>query len=113
MNIKDLLSGEINQDDLLRYYNATIIYDNQLPKSVRGLVFDYDNINFIVINKNLSYYKKRKTIIHELAHVELNQIGKELFEFQVDKIEDEADRYIKFIENSIKLENEKFKEMSY
>ena len=59
-----------------------------------------DNINFIIINNNMSYYKRKKTILHELAHIELNQlnqIDRDLFEFKINKYEDEADRYIKFI----------------
>lgn len=109
MNIKNLLEGEISQDDLLSYYNATIIY-NDLPKSIRGFVFFYDNVNFIIIRKSLSYYLRKKTILHEIAHIELNQIGqydKDLFEFHVNKYEDEADKYIKFILDGIKEEREK------
>ena len=43
-------------------------------------------------------------IIHELAHIELsqlNQIDKDLFKFKINKYEDEADRYIKYILESI------------
>ena len=99
MNIYNLLKREITQQELLNYYNATIVYDI-LPDSVNGLVFNYENINTIIINQNLSYYMKRKTILHELAHIELsqlNQIDKDLFALKVDKYEDEADKYIKFI----------------
>ena len=45
------------------------------------------------------YYKKKKTILHELAHIELNQLSQsnsDLFAFQIDKFEDDADNYIKF-----------------
>jgi len=103
MNLYNLLSGEITQKELLNYYNVTIIYED-LPKQINGYVFDYDNINFIIINKYLSYYKRKKTILHELAHIELNQlnqIDKELFSFKVNKYEDEADRYVKFLLDSI------------
>ena len=99
MNIKNLLKGNISQKELLNWYNASIIYEN-IPKGINGLVFNYDNIYFIIINKNLSYYKKRKTILHELAHIELNQLcqyNKDLFAFYIDKYEDEADKYIKFL----------------
>lgn len=94
-----LLKGEISQTDLLNYYNASIIYD-KIPKSVRGFVFEYDNVNFIIINKNLSNYLKKKTIIHELAHIELNQLNQrktELFEFYINEYEDEAEMYVKNI----------------
>lgn len=104
MNIKELLEGVITQQDLLNYYNATIIYE-ETPKGVNGFIFNYDGIFFIIINKLLSNYKKKKTILHELAHLELSQLeqyNNDLFEFKIDKYEDEADRYIKFILESIK-----------
>lgn len=104
MNIKELLEGEISQKELLDYYNATIIYE-KLPKNINGFVFNYDNINFITININLSQYKKKKTILHELAHIELNQlnqIDKDIAYLKVDRYEDEADRYIKFLLDTIK-----------
>lgn len=99
MNILDLLNGYVTQKDLLNYYNASIIYE-ELPNKINGYVFSYDNVNFIIINKYLSYYKRRKTILHELAHIELNQlsqIDKELFSLKIDKYEDAADNYIKFL----------------
>ena len=103
MNIYNLLKKEITQQDLLNYYNATIVYD-KLPDSINGLVFSYENIKTIIVNNDLSYYMKKKTILHELAHIELsqlNQIDKDLFEFKVNKYEDEADKYIKFILENI------------
>ena len=103
MNLFNLLKKEINQQELLNYYNTTVVYD-KLPKGINGLVFSYENIYIIIINKILSYYKKRKTVIHELAHIELNQlnqINKELFAFNIDKYEDEADKYIKFLQETI------------
>ena len=99
MNIYNLLKGEITQKDLLNHYNATITYE-ELPKRINGYVFNYKSINNIMINKNLSYYKKKKTILHELAHIELNhlcQYDKDLFALNIEKYEDEADRYIKFL----------------
>ncbi len=104
MNLYNLLSKEITQQELLNYYNSTIIYE-EVPKSINGLVFNYKGINLIIINKYISYYKKKKTILHELAHIELNQlnqIDKELFAFKVDKYEDEADLYIKMLLKRIK-----------
>lgn len=99
MNIYNLLSGNISQEELLNYYNATITYE-ELPYGINGFIFGYRNIYNIFINKDLSYYMKKKTILHELAHIELNQLNqydKDLFEFKIDKYEDEADEYIKFI----------------
>lgn len=104
MNIYELLNGTITQNELLNYYNASIIYEI-LPNKINGYVFNYDNINFIIINKKLSYYKKKKTILHELAHIELNQlnqIDKDMTYLKIDKYEDDADRYLKFILENIK-----------
>lgn len=99
MNIKNLLLGEITQWDLLNYYNVTLFYED-LPSTINGFVFNYDGLNFIIINKNLSYYKRKKTLLHELAHIELNQlcqVDKDLFAFHINKYEDDADEYIKFL----------------
>lgn len=104
MNIYNLLRDEISQQELLTCYNATILYKN-LPKEVNGYVFNYRGINCIVINSDLSYYKKKKTILHELAHIELNQLDQvdnDLFAFKIDKYEDEADKYLKCLLESIK-----------
>ena len=103
MNLYNLLSNEITQEELLNYYNATIVY-NKLPKNINGFVFCYKNINCIIINENLSSFKRKKTILHEIAHIELNQLNQlnnDIFAFYVDKYEDEANRYLKFIEEFI------------
>ena len=97
--IKQLLEGVIGQQDILNYYNATITYI-EMPFNIRGCVQYYKGIYDILINKNLSYYKKKKTILHELAHIELNQLcqcDKDLFAFHIDRYEDEASLYIKRI----------------
>ena len=99
--IKDLLDGYITQKEVLNYYNANVTYKS-LPTKVYGFVFNYKGINNIIINKNLSYYKRKKTLLHELAHIELNQLeqkNKDLFAFYIDKYEDEANEYIKFLSN--------------
>ena len=97
--INNLLNKEVSLEEVLHYYNANITYIN-LPKGVNGFIWTYKDINNIYINKSLSYYKKKKTIIHELAHIELNhlnQANKEMFAFKIDKYEDEADRYLKLL----------------
>lgn len=104
MNMYNLLNKEITQYDLLNYFNATISYE-YLPKGINGFVFCYKNIYSIIINKSLSLYKKKKTILHELAHIELsqlNQVDKDLAYLKVDKYEDEADKYIKMLLELIK-----------
>ncbi len=104
MNLKNLILGNITQDELLNYYNATIEYVAFPFCNIRGLVDHYHGYYFIYINKNLSYYKKKKTILHELAHIELNQLcqkDKDLFAFYIDKYEDEAYEYLKNITKEV------------
>lgn len=99
MNLYNILNNEINLEELLHYYNANVTYI-KLPKGVNGCIFNHRGIFNIFIKKELSKYKKKKTIIHELAHLELNhlnQINNDLFAFCIDKYEDEADRYVKFL----------------
>lgn len=115
MNIKNLMLGNITLQDLLNYYNATIIYESWLYKDVRGFVDYYRGYYIIYINNNMSYYKKKKTILHELAHIELNQlcqVNNDLLAFYIDKYEDEASKYLKQIIDEIK-ENEYEKNYSY
>ncbi len=103
MNIKNLLLEVITDKELLNYYNATVIYEDT-PTSVRGCVFNHDGVYFIIINKNLSYYKRKKTLLHELSHIELSQLcqkEKDLFAFHIDKYEDEANKYLKDLEKEI------------
>lgn len=110
MNIISLLKREITQQELLNYYNACITLID-LPEGINGFIFNYENIYNIFVNKELSYYKRKKTILHELAHIELSQlkqINKELFAFYIEKYEDEADNYIKFIIETIKEEENVF-----
>ena len=100
--LKDLLNGFVTQKEILIYYNANVSY-KELPKLINGFVFNYKGINNIIINKNLSYYRRKNTIIHELAHIELNQLNRvdRIFETSIDKYEDEADKYIKQINSDI------------
>lgn len=102
--IRDLLLGNISQQELFNIYNITINNIN-LPQFINGFTFHYKGINNIFINQNLSYYKKKRTILHELAHIELSQLEQydnDLFAFKVDKYEDEADKYLKSILDEIK-----------
>lgn len=98
-----LLNCEITQAEYLTYNNAKITKIS-LPRRIYGFIFKYKDNNIIVINKNISYDKQKKTILHELAHLELNHLDnkKSLLEFKIEGIEDEADRYVNFlIENTI------------
>lgn len=97
-----LLNNEIDEQTYLNEYNARYIY-KQLPKKIYGFVIRYRNINVIVINYNLSDERKKKTLLHEFAHVELNHLDKKkyLLDFKIENIEDEADKYINFILDNI------------
>lgn len=93
-----LLNNEIDEQQYLIEHNAKIIY-KKLPKKVYGFVFKYRNINLVVINWNISKDKKKLTLLHEFAHIELSHLNKceQLLEFSIEIAEDEADEYIKFI----------------
>lgn len=102
MTLYDLINGNVDKQDILNYYNANLTY-TKLPKGIHGFVFQYFGIYNIFINKNLSYNKKKMTLLHELAHIELNQLNqsdKDLFALKINKYEDEADKYINFLLNS-------------
>ena len=97
-----LLKGEITQEDYLNY-NNTIIIKKSFPRRIYGLIFDYQGRYFIVINKYISLFKQKQTILHELAHMELCHLDKKtLLEFKIEGLEDEADRYVKFLLESIR-----------
>ena len=91
-----LLNSEITEEDYLRANNVKVIY-KRLPKKVYGFIHRYRGINLIVINWNISKEKKKITLLHEFAHLELHHLDKDLFAFSIEGIEDEADRYIKFL----------------
>lgn len=97
----NLLNGEITQEEYLINNNARIIY-KKLPQKIYGFVNCYRDINIIVINWNISKEKKKKTILHEFAHLELHHLDKKkyLFAFSIENIEDEADKYIDFLLNN-------------
>ena len=100
MNIKNVLMGAINDYDLLRYLNAKIFYKKLVPE-IQGYVFLHRGYFYIVINKYQPYEDIKYTILHELAHIELNQLDQVntdyLIAFCRESLEDEADMYIKNI----------------
>lgn len=93
-----LLNNEIDEKEYLTEHNAKVIY-KRLPKRIYGFVFKYRDVCLIVINWNMSREKKKKALLHEFAHIELSHLNKnkELLEFSIENIEDEADEYINFI----------------
>ena len=97
-----LLKGEITQDDYMRANNINIFY-RYMPSYIHGLVIKYRDISMVVINKCLSKAKADLTILHEFAHLELHHIDKFVCEYKRDDIEDEADRYVKFLLNEAKI----------
>ena len=88
-----LLNNEIDEKEYLREYNAKIIY-RWLPKRIYGFVFKYRDVCIIIINRSLSEENKKKTLLHEFAHIELGHLDKKLLEFSIENVEDEADKYI-------------------
>lgn len=104
MNIRELLSGSVTLDEVLNYYNASIKYIDCIYKEIRGFVDYYKGFYIIYINNTMSYYKKKKTILHELAHIELNQlcqVNNDLFAFHIDRYEDEASKYLNRLKQEI------------
>ena len=93
-----LLNNEIDENTFLYEHNANLMY-KRLPKRIYGFVLKYRDLFFVIINWNLSKEKKKMTILHEFAHIELSHLEKRktLLEFNIENIEDEADKYIKFI----------------
>ena len=96
--LKSLLLNEMSQNDYLSINEITLFY-MKLPKKIYGFIFKYKNKNIIAINENLSNQKKKITMLHEFAHLELSHLDnkKRLIEFKIENVEDEADKYIKFI----------------
>ena len=100
MNIQNLLQGNVSINELLNYHDINVQYIDIPFKKIRGFVDYYRGLYVIYINKSLSYYKRKKTLLHELAHIELNHLcqdDKDLFAFKIEDYEDEADRYLDFI----------------
>lgn len=91
-----LLRGEISQDEYMNYNNVKVI-KVALPRRIYGFIFNYRNINLIIINKYISKDKYSETLLHELAHLELNHMDKVCLDFKIEGIEDEADRYVKYL----------------
>lgn len=99
-----LLRGEISQNEYMDY-NSIKVIETSLPRRVYGFIFNYRNMNLIIINKSISKEKYDQTLLHEFAHFELNHIYKLCFDFKIEGIEDEADQYVKFLQDLI-LEGE-------
>ena len=99
-----LLNGEISQESYLIYNNARII-KTPLPRRIYGLIFRYKDTNIILVNRYTSSLKQKRTILHELAHLELNHLDnkKRLLEFKIENLEDEADEYIERLLEKISI----------
>lgn len=103
--LQSLLLGEISQNDYLSMNDIILVY-KKMPKRIYGFIFKYKNRNVIAINQNIPDKKKKMTILHEFAHLELSHLDKKnyLLEFKFENIEDEADRYIEFITEGLEYE---------
>lgn len=103
--LKELLLGNITQEEYFRQNNITVFPD-KLPFKVYGCVFLYKDRYCIVVNKSSSFDKKKDAVLHEIAHIELNHLykRKHLLEFKIEGLEDEADEYIKKIKEEINYE---------
>lgn len=88
-----VLQGDITQEEYLHYHNIELRFE-RLPKYVYGFIYKYKDKILIAINKSLSDKKKKKTILHELAHFELKHLDNFILEFKIENLEDEADRYV-------------------
>lgn len=95
----ELINGNVTENEYLLINDIKVVY-KKLPKKIYGFIHRYRGINIITINWNISKEKKRKALLHELAHLELNHLDKnDLFEFKFENIEDEADRYLNYLLN--------------
>jgi len=110
--IFSLLNGEITEEDYLKANNIKVIY-KKMPKKVYGFIHRYRGVNVIIINWNLSKEKKKRTLLHEFAHLELNHLDSDnpLFAFYIETAEDEADAYLEFIEDYVKKYKKQIKEV--
>lgn len=94
-----VLQGVMTQDEYLHYNDIELRFE-RLPRYIYGFIYKYKDKILIAINKSLSDIKKKKTILHELAHFELKHLEDYILEFKIENIEDEADRYVEFLLNN-------------
>lgn len=93
----ELLKNEITQDDYTRSKSISIVYKD-LPEEIKGYCFTYKCRNIVVINNLLELQEKKSTLLHEFAHIELGHLNKDLIKTQIAGIEDEADKYVEYLE---------------
>lgn len=98
----ELINGNISQEEYFYLHNIKLI-SKKLPKKVYGCVFSYKDYNFIIVNTSLSDRKQKRTILHEIAHIELNHLNKrkKILEFKLEGLEDEADKYVNYLLSNI------------
>lgn len=97
VSLINVIKGTASKEDFFNKYNVRLYFD-KLPNVVNGYVFIYRGIYNIHINKDLENKEKDKTIIHELAHIERNEIGLNNlsygFRCSIKGRYDKADEYI-------------------
>lgn len=96
------LNGDISQEEYLRQNNVTLWF-KRMPGYIYGFIFKYQDKILITINDQISEKKKRFTLLHELAHLELKHTECNFLEFKLKDIEDEADNYTKYLINMAKI----------
>ena len=95
MNIKNLINNETSQEEYLNYNNATVVF-KRLPHEIGGLITRKNDINIIIINDNLDDTNKKRALLHELCHLELNHTYKyKIVDNNYYIYENEVDNYIK------------------
>lgn len=95
--LKNVLKGLVDKKELLNKYNAVVLYDN-LPDKLNGYAFIYRDIYNIHINNRLDRNIQDHTIMHELAHIEMNIYQTKVkygFKCFIEGQYDEAEEYLK------------------
>lgn len=99
-----LINNEITQEEYLNCNNITLKF-YKLPGYIYGFIYKHKDYVLIAINNQLSLFKKKLTLLHEFAHFELHHQELNILEFKIEDIEDEADRYVKYLLDYIGLKS--------
>ena len=74
-----------------------------MPCYIYGFIYKHRDDILIAINDKISKYKQQLTFLHELAHFELKHTELNFLEFKIEILEDEADEYVKYLINLVKI----------
>lgn len=95
----------IRLKNIIEELKVKIVYDDCLGTDGHYLAV----INVIVINNNLSDYRKKKVLLHELGHAAMHQDNYKLYKIAFalhSKMENQADSYM--IDNFIEENDNQF-----